>query len=264
MQLDAYKRYQRLGKELPHRLGLTEEAIDQIPLSYREARIPKKDGRERILLIPNAQLKSIQRLILRKILCRLPIHPAAKGFRRRYCTADHAAVHSKKDFVILMDIENFFPSTSTERIVHSLLRFGWSQDMSQRVARIACQPDTGGLPQGAPTSPVLSNIVNWEMDKRLAIFSRMRGLAYSRYADDIAFSPLKAYENESGPGFIIRTVVEILSSYGYSLKAEKTRILRCSNRQTITGLVVNQSCNLPRYLRRRFVLLKIGSARGNL
>lgn len=241
---------ERLGRAVPYYTGLSDETLSSVVVSYRECRIRKRDGRERVLAMPNPRLKNVQRLLLRKVLRKLPIHPAAKGFRRGQSTVDHALLHSGKQFVVLVDIEDFFPSTQRWRVAQRLKHLGWSEDRIEQIVRLVCHPDTDGLPQGAPTSPAISNIVNWEMDVRLAGFARKRNLAYSRYADDIAFSPT-GHGRVVNPYYVVRVVRTILADYGYLLRPDKIRVLRSDRQQNVTGLVVNRSCNLSRKVRRR-------------
>lgn len=250
MQPIDFRRLARLGKELPYRTGLSIDALREVPVTYRERKIKKRSGSIRVLSIPNPKLMVVQRLLLRKILQLLPMHPAAKGFRRRQGIFEHASLHAGKPWVVLMDISDFFPATTANRITRKLEEFNWPDDLINLIVRIACHPKTRGLPQGAPTSPALSNIVNWDMDVRLAGFARMRGYSYSRYADDIAFSPLSP-DNPPPPFSCVHFAKALLSEYGYSLNAKKIRVLRSGQQQNVTGLVVNNSCNLPRTIRRR-------------
>lgn len=244
------KRFERLGRSIPYCTGLPDEILSGLPVTYRASRIRKRDGRKRLISSPNPRLKQVQRTLLRTVLNRLPVHPSAKGFRRQQSTVDHASLHSGKPFVVLMDIEQFFPTTQRWRVAQSLRRFGWTEDRVKQIVRLVCHPSDEGLPQGAPTSPVISNIVNWELDVRLAGFARKQRLVYSRYADDIAFSPTETGRHPN-PYYIVRVVKAILADYGYLLRADKIRVLRSNRQQSITGLVVNSSCNLSRTVRRR-------------
>lgn len=250
MQPLDFRKLAQLAKELPYRTGLSIDALHSVPLTYRERKIKKRSGSARVLSIPNPKLMAVQRLLLRKVLQLLPVHPAAKGFRRRQGIFEHASIHAGKPWVVLMDISDFFPSTKADPIRRRLGEFHWPNDLIEQIVRIACHPRTGGLPQGAPTSPVISNIVNWHMDVRFAGFARSRGYCYSRYADDIAFSPL-ATNNPPPPFSCVHFARAMLAEYGYSLNEKKVRVLRSGQQQTVTGLVVNNSCNLPRTIRRR-------------
>jgi retron-type reverse transcriptase len=111
---------------------------------------------------------------------------------------------------------------------------------------LCCRKDR--LPQGAPTSPILSNLVNYRMDARLAGLASRSKATYSRYADDIIFS--FAEDNRRFIRGVIRRIRTILFESGYQINQPKLRIMRQNNRQTVTGLVVNQKVQLPRKTRR--------------
>ena len=127
MNQNLFRRCQELGKQLEYRTGLTEQVLAALPRTYREIRMPKRRGGFRTLSIPNRHLKEAQRALLRHVLQKLPVHPAAKGFRRRHSTLDHASLHAKKHFVVLLDIQDFFPSTSLGRVHRAFLRLGWPE-----------------------------------------------------------------------------------------------------------------------------------------
>lgn len=249
------KRYRHLAKQLPFLTGISTEQLETIPRSYRSITIPKRSGGVRQLSVPETDLLAIQRQLLRKIFCKLPVHHAAKGFVAGRSTVHHAREHMRKAWVVAMDIEEFFPSTKDERLIVRFCQFGWSFSQACLIARVACHPETDALPQGAPTSPILSNIVNYVMDHRLAQFAELHSLSYTRYADDIAFSPLHPHfrlrEEPPSPLYVIRAARAILHDYGYRLHESKTRVLRPNHRQMLTGIVVNGGCSLPRQIRRR-------------
>jgi len=243
--------WKRLGEQFLHRSGLSPDSLTSVPLGYRETRIQKRSGGSRNLSIPNSDLKWVQQTLLRKLLRYLPVHPAAKGFVRRRSVADHAALHCGKPHVLAMDIRDFFDRTTEERIRARLERFGWDRSFVASVCRVVCHPTRGGLPQGAPTSPVLSNIVNSFMDHRLTRLADRCGYDYSRYADDLAFSPQLTRRHRTSLGYLKQGVRLILEDCGYEVQSKKTRVLRQGRQQVLTGLVVNDRCALPRTLRRR-------------
>lgn len=253
-KFSPHRRYERLGRILPFITGFSDTELCNVSLDYRIREIPKKDGRKRLLRIPNGQLHHVQRTLLRKIFQRLPVHNAAKGFVRGRGTVHHAQEHTAKPWVLLVDIKNYFSSTSKTRVENRLGELGWSQERAAVVARVVCNPIGNGLPQGASTSPIVSNIVNFTMDHRLVQFASRHKLAYSRYADDLAFSPLPPFGRNIvtvDPLFVIRAIKAILHDYGYALRKDKTRVLRRNQRQVVTGIVVNGGCALPREVRKR-------------
>jgi len=248
-----HRRYRRLGMLLPYLTGLSDTDLQNVSLDYRLREIPKKDGTKRILRIPNEQLRYVQHTLLNKIFQRLPVHNAAKGFVRGRGTVHHAQEHTAKPWVLVIDIKDYFASTTAERVLNRLSEFGWSDKRTTLVTRVVCHP-LNGLPMGAPTSPIVSNIVNFTMDHRLAQFAARHKLAYSRYADDLAFSPLPPFGRNIvtvDSLFVIRAVKAILHDHGYALRNGKTRVLRRNQRQIVTGIVVNGGCALPREVRKR-------------
>src|SRR5262249_44280484 len=147
-------------------------------------------------------LKTIQRRILRRLLGRLRCHPAATGFERGRSIVTNARAHVGKAVVVQMDLKDFFTSTTTRRVRKYFRKTGWNREAADLLIRLCTHQ--GGLPQGAPTSPRLSNLVNYRLDARLArlagrrrlydprtgqrIGSREIGAKYTRYADDLTFS----------------------------------------------------------------------------
>jgi hypothetical protein len=256
-----FEKFSRIGRDFTKQLGFPDHQLDRVPLEYKEIRLPKRGGGARRLMVPNAKLKLIQQCLLRRVLCLFPCHPACKGFRKGRSIVDHGIPHTGKPFVILMDVRDFFPSTSKDRIGRYFSEYGWTPNRVEQIVRLVCDPTTNGLPQGAPSSPVITNIVNWEMDARLTGYCKKIRYRYSRYADDLAFSPIDPDVGTS-PVTVIKVVSSILSEYGYSLNNKKTRILRSSGQQKVTGLVVNEKCSLPRSIKRRIRAAEYRSQRG--
>ena len=148
------------------------------------------------------------------------------------------------------DVADFFPSTSSRRVGAFYRRIGWDDEAAALLTRLTCHD--GGLPQGAPTSPRLSNLVNRGLDDLLATLAKRRGMRYSRYADDLCFS-YATERRTSGRRVrgVLQEVRRTLAGYGYRLRPGKTHVLRPHQRQQVCGLVVNDRPNLPRELRRR-------------
>ncbi|RME27953.1 MAG: RNA-directed DNA polymerase [Deltaproteobacteria bacterium] len=229
--------------ELARRLGVSESDLDCSP-RYNVRTIPKRNGGRRRIAEPSRELKQLQRVILRRLLSRLKAHPAAHGFEKGRSAVTHSANHCGKKLIVVLDIEDFFRNTTERRVRDYFRSIGWNEKASELLTRLTTFE--GGLPQGAPTSPRLSNLVNYTMDLRLSRFCDMRSITYSRYADDLCFST----DDESWTGQLLRTVPEILSDFGYRVNRAKTRFLRAHQRQLVTGLVVNEKVNLPRSTRR--------------
>jgi hypothetical protein len=265
----AQKRAGTLGvDELARRLGVTEHQLRSIPLAYAEFRIPKRSrrGGVRTILAPSSELKFLQRRILRRLLSQLKAHASATGFEQGHSIVTNALLHFNQDVVIRLDLKEFFASTPAVRVEAYFGYVGWNAEAAAMLTKLCTY--RGALPQGAPTSPRLSNLVNYRLDARLAALAAQRGLSYSRYADDITFSGDSERGDESThrnpktlervrvsgarPNDVIHGVKQIVADEGYELHTDKKlRISRRHDRQIVTGLVVNVRPNLPRATRRR-------------
>jgi len=232
--------------ELARRLETEADTLRRCPLNYRAFAINKRRGGTRRILAPSDELKSLQRKILRRLFQRLQAHPAAKGFERGQSIATHARVHEGQAVVLTMDIADFFSSTSPTRVAEYLRIIGWNRPAAKLLVRL-CTYD-GGLPQGAPTSPRLSNLVNYRMDARLHAAAARYGATYTRYADDLTFS--WPHDDRTVVARLRRVVRLIVEDTGYRIHGRKTRVMRRHQRQRVTGLVVNHRARLPRETRR--------------
>jgi len=236
-------------QELARRLRMSLRELEGVRPTYRSFQIPKRSGGRRTILVPDDRLKSLQRRILRRVLARLKSHPAATGFERGHSIVTNALPHVGKDVVIRMDLKDFFGSTSAERVNEYFICIGWSEEAAKLLTRLVTHE--GALPQGAPTSPRLSNLVNGRLDARLEGFAQKRGVSYSRYADDIVFSGA-ASGKEGRINDLIHAAKMIVADEGYVVHVhKKLRISRRHDRQMVTGLMVNEKVNLPREVRRR-------------
>lgn len=256
----------RLGIDiLARRLGVSVNDLRNIPIAYSTFRVPKRTGGSRTIYAPAAPLKAMQRQILHRLLRGLKSHPCATGFERGHSIVTNALPHVGQEVVIKMDIRDFFSSTSARRVEAFFRTIGWNADAADMLSRLCTYQ--GSLPQGAPTSPRLSNLVNRRMDARLGALAESLDLRYSRYADDITLSGSERHTwggqrtnlRTLAPGNtatrrindLIYLVKLIVAEEGYKLHtAKKLRIARRHDRQIVTGLVVNQKVGLPRTTRR--------------
>ncbi len=233
--------------ELAKRLGISCDVLERFETGYRISEIAKPRGGVRRLEIPNAETMKLQRTILQRLLTGLDIHPFACGFEPGTSIVDAATPHERRLVVIKMDIRRFFESTSAKRIQAYFEGIGWDASSAQTLVRLTTF--NGHLPQGAPTSPKLSNLVNAPLDEALMRLAHRHNGAYSRYADDITMS----FDIPRGRTIrgLTQVVRRILNSYGYTMHGgEKMKILRRHQRQQILGLVVNEKTALPRKTRR--------------
>ena len=212
---------------------------------YNKAYIKKKNGQNRELDIPSVNLRIIQKWILDNILNNIIISEYASGFCKKKSIVTNATPHIDKKCVINLDVKDFFPSISQSQVFRIFYYYGYTTEVSHILARLCtCH---GHLPQGAVTSPCISNIACLKLDKRLSTLVSMFNASYTRYADDITIS--------GGYGIkkMIPTVKTILADEGFVLNEEKTRIQYYYQRQEITGLIVNGGqVRVPREYLKRF------------
>jgi len=236
--------------ELARRLDVSLADLAGFRPEYRTFSIRKKGGGHRKIAAPDDRTKELQRRIDRRLLARLRPHDCATGFRRGFSVVMNALPHAGRPVVVRMDLVDFFGTTRADRIERWLLRLGWDAEATEILVRLTTL--SGGLPQGAPTSPRLANLVNYRLDARLDGLARAGGTpgVYTRYADDLTFSFAEDRPGQVGP--LIQYVKKIVAEHGYRLHIrKKLRIRRSHQRQVVTGLVVNERPNLPRSVRRR-------------
>jgi retron-type reverse transcriptase len=233
--------------ELVRRLDVDVETLRSFQPTYHEFDIPKRAGGTRRIASPSDELKELQRRILRRLLGRLRAHPAATGFERGHSIVTNAKHHAGRAVVVRMDLEDFFDTTASGRVRDYFRHIGWDREAADVLVRLTTWK--GGLPQGAPTSPRLSNLVNYRLDARLAAWADRRGARYSRYADDLTFS----FERDDPAGIrsFISCVRAIVRDEGYRVhRRKKFYVRRRHQHQRVTGLVVNEKVQLPRKTRR--------------
>jgi RNA-directed DNA polymerase len=224
---------------------------------YIKFTIPKKSGGRRSISAPDRFLKKVQRLLnigLTALYAPGPI--VATGFIYKKSVVTNAKMHVGKKYVYNIDILDFFPSIPFKRIWAVLSRvssFGLDNEVARIVANICT--DNGSLPQGAPTSPIISNIICLKLDRKLRTLAKGINASYSRYADDITFS---SNENIFTDSFKAE-IINIIQEEGFAVNMAKERLQRYNimegdkiirERQEVTGIIVNQKPNVSRqYLR---------------
>lgn len=233
--------------ELARRLGLEAGELRSARPSYTRFTIPKRGGGVRQIVAPDPATKALQRRILHRLLARLPVHPACHGFERGRSIVSNAAPHAGQGVVIRLDIRDFFRSTSARRVRRFFRVLGWNREAAAVLSRLTTLD--GGLPQGAPTSPRLANLVNIQLDARLDGLASTFQATYTRYADDLTFSFGDGGHDLERP--VIQATRRFLRQTGYELHlGRKLRVRRRHQRQLVTGLVVNERVALPRARRR--------------
>lgn len=212
---------------------------------YRQFSIGKRGGGLRKISSPRIFLKVIQYWLVDHLLYRLRQHPSSHAYKTGHSIQSNAAPHVGQRLVANVDIKDFFPSIRRKAICELLVSNGFGPKLSQAIASLTSLND--GLPQGAPSSPVLSNAYLFDIDERLTQHCLACGVQYTRYADDITLSG----SNRDVILSVIRSLELELAVKGLQLNGAKTRIASRSGQQKVTGVVVNEKAQPPRELRRR-------------
>lgn len=210
---------------------------------YRIIEIPKRTTGTRTLTVPIERLKLLQRWILDNILNRIPMSSHAKGFRKGASIVQNASLHVGKECVIGLDIKDFFPSVKSTVIYKIFRYYGYTKQLASIFTYI-CTLEKG-LPQGAPTSPLLANLACRKLDKRISSLFRDLPVDYSRYADDITISG-DLYIT----GYLV-TIRKIIEDEGFTINENKVRIQYSNQRQVVTGLLVNRKLGVPKEMVRQ-------------
>lgn len=212
---------------------------------YRTFSIPKAGGGNRQIDSPRIFLKVVQRWLVDYVLWQLKEHSSCHSFRRNRGIITNASVHAGKPFVLNFDIKDFFGSVGHDLVFNTLVRDGIGPRLARFVSLLATLD--GALPQGAPTSPVISNAVLFELDEWAAESARREGIDYTRYADDVTLSgPSKDALLSLKEEYEAR-----LKGMGFILNKDKTRLVSRNGRQIVTGCVVNSKVAPARTYRRK-------------
>ncbi len=218
--------------------------LDKLQLDcYHEFEIYTK-GKSRIILAPSQPLKSRQHWILKEILNKLPTNECCHGFVQHRSIKTNAEMHINQTQVLCMDIHNFFPSINIDRVFEVFHSIGYTSKVAQALAQLCTHNDI--LPQGAPTSPALANIIFSPIDQQILNAISAKNITYTRYADDLTFSA--TYDID----FIISMISDIINTNGFEINNSKTHLMKSPYRKIITGLVVTDTVKVPRYFKRKF------------
>ena len=226
---------------------------------YHRWQVPKRDGSPRLISAPKPELKAVQRWITREVTEHLPVHGAAHGFLIGRSIVTNAKVHAGARIVVKLDIRGFYPTVTMRRVKGLLRRAGLGEQVATLMALLATESPREevvregktyyvavaprSLPQGAPTSPSITNALCMRLDCRLSGLAKKLGCRYTRYADDLTFS----WHGTQGSdiGALLRAVTQIVRTEGFAIHANKTRVMRKGARQKVTGLIVNEAPGRP-------------------
>lgn len=229
--------------------------VKHVDTMYTSFEIPKKSGGKREINAPSDELKSIQRKLAailwkhqKHIRIDKKIHTnISHAFEENKSILTNAKIHRNKRFVLNMDLGNFFDSFHFGRVrgfFHKNNDFKLHIDVATVIAQIACY--NGSLPQGAPCSPIITNMISQVLDMRILKLAKKYKLDYTRYADDLTFSTNDKHFLLNHPDFIQVLTDEIVHA-GFKVNESKTRLLFRDSRQEVTGLIVNRKLNVDRH-----------------
>ena len=239
-----------------HKYKITEQQLLHfanakiVPKRYKTFQIRKKSGGTRDISAPCYQLGVI--LYITNVLLKSLYEPSSSvtGFTEGKSVVDNAQMHVNHHYVFNIDLKDFFPSVRQARVWARLQLppFNFSQEIANVVAGLCCHFNAEGtdcvLPQGAATSPLLTNAVCDTLDRRMRGVAKRFGLHYSRYADDMTFSSMhNVYQDDSEFRLEIKRIIE---EQGFKMNDKKTRLLCDGQRQEVTGLTVNSIVNVSR------------------
>ena len=216
---------------------------------YRKFELRKKNGSKRTVYAPRTYLKVIQWWILDNILNRINIDENVFGFVPKRNIVQNAKFHHGAKHILNVDIKDFFPSITISQVNEVFLGLGYNEGVSSMLSQICCLD--GRVPQGAPTSPALGNLVLRNLDKELTHLSKLGGMKYSRYADDLTFSASSWID-----AGILKKISTLVKRSGFEINSNKTRFAGPQDCLEVTGVVINDKIQ-PRRRWRKLVRAKL-------
>ncbi len=212
--------------------------------AYRALEIPKRSGGVRRLYVPCKELRRFQNIIRRNILAKLPVSPYAMAYCRGRHIAQNAQPHVGKRYLLKLDITDFFGSIRFDQVYRAAFHTRYfPAQIGIMLTELCCRKES--LPQGASTSPALSNLVMRNFDNNIGRWCKARGIAYTRYCDDMTFSADRPLYD------VYLKVKRMLEQEGFDLNEDKTHFITNASRQSVTGLTVNEKVNVSSAYKRR-------------
>ena len=206
---------------------------------YHNVLIPKRDGSKRKLSVPDLILKRVQKSIADNILVQYPVSNYAKAYKIGGSVQHNAQPHVGKKKILKLDIEGFFDHILYSQVKNIVFCEEKFAEPIRVLLTMLCYYKES-LPQGAPTSPAITNIIMYDFDEAVGTFCNDRGISYTRYCDDMTFS------GDFDEREVIAFVKGELCKLGLFLKNRKTAVVPASKRQTVTGIVVNEKLNITK------------------
>jgi RNA-directed DNA polymerase len=233
---------------------------------YKRFYLAKKSGGKRLISAPMPILKNAQYWILEHILYKISPSDSAHGFVPTRSIVTNAQHHVGQDVVINIDLKDFFPTLDYKRVKGLFQSFGYSQQIATILALICTEPEVEQiaidgkiyfaatterrLPQGAPSSPAITNLICYGLDNRFVGIAQKFGFQYSRYADDLTFSAKG--NGKKIVGQLLWSVKQVIEDEGFTIHPDKLSVMRKGSQQKVTGIVVNDKMGIDRNEIRKF------------
>ncbi|RYY00931.1 MAG: RNA-directed DNA polymerase [Gammaproteobacteria bacterium] len=257
---------QAMGITIPQLRFLCYHRSVATTTHYKRFGIKKKSGCMRIISAPMPRLKAAQYWVFHNVLNKLSHHEAAHGFVRERSILTNAKEHLNKEVVVNIDLKDFFPSIHFKRVKGLFHKLGYSEKIATIFSLLCTEPDVEeveldgktyfvakgkrALPQGAPTSPAITNLLCYKLDCRLRGVAKTMGFSYTRYADDITFSGNG--EAAAKVQQLLWRLHRIIKDEGFTIHPKKIHVMRIGSRQEVTGIVVNKQPGINRKTLHRF------------
>jgi len=224
-----------------YRKEYIKKAAFNTPYYYRNFAVKKKNGKERLISEPLPSLKEIQCWILKEILAKVKVSIFAKAYRPGIGIVQNLKFHVGQPIVYTLDISDFFPSIKQEGVERIFNDLGYSHIVSNLLSKLCTLNNC--LPQGAPTSPYISNLFFRDVDQAIGEYCKHHGIKYTRYADDLTFSGL------FDPKPLHQIVEPLIEGLGLKINPTKSRVMTRNMRQIVTGVPVNDKMQVVFYKR---------------
>lgn len=210
---------------------------------YHSFTIPKRKGGTRQIDAPYPSMIRAQQWIYREILSKISISPSATGFIPHHSIKDNASAHLCQRCLLLLDVKDFFPSIKWHKVYAVFIHLGYPKNIAQYLASLCCL--NGHTPQGAVTSPALSNVIARRLDARITGLANKYEVKYTRYADDMTFSGERISRRFQS---FVNTIVK---EDGFDINQAKTRFIKGRHQKIVTGVSISaDKLTIPKAKRR--------------
>lgn len=240
----VYRELSSIEKDLGFSAKTLYGLSNTLEKHYHTVYLPKSDGSKRKLSVPDLVLKLVQKSIADNILIQYPISKYAKAYKPGSSIQKNARPHVGKKKILKLDIEGFFDHILYSRVKDTVFYEEKYSESIRILLTMLCYYNDS-LPQGAPTSPAITNIIMYDFDETVGAFCNEKNIAYTRYCDDMTFS------GDFDEKEIISFVKNVLFKFGLHLNNRKTAVVPATKRQCVTGIVVNEKMNITKDYRKK-------------